>query len=200
MVKVTKNRKRYFFIDEIDFEPIMYNVYIKEGNNTANYRYQNSSNKQQNVIANKNRTTELGEFFVGLYNIEATKDFEKDESIVEGSVDGSLHIDTDKAGEKRRVIAKDNFEQSSFKVSLNNTDKLDKVKKIYIDGKEADYKEGEIYGKLPAESPIKVHAIGTIDDEKIKTKPVDVEANTNDKTQLINLTFDQKAIDKHIKK
>ncbi|HHB0448369.1 hypothetical protein QI294_11990 [Staphylococcus saprophyticus] len=199
-IKIVKNGKQFFFIDKIDFEPQMYDVYVKEGNNTASYRFQNNNNKEQQVIANKNKTTKLGSFFVGDYRIDATKDFEEDESIIEGSVDGSLDINTDDLGNNKRIIAKDDFEQAWFKVNLKNTEKLDKVKKIYIDDKEADYKKGEIYGKFPAESPIKVHAIGNIEDDEVKTKPVEVEANTNNKSQSIDLIFNQKTIDDHIKK
>lgn len=200
IVKVVRNGKRFFFIDKIDFEPQLFDVYVKEGNNNADYRYQNSNNKEQNITAIKNKTTKLGEFFVGEYDVDATKDFEEKKSLVEGSVDGSLHIDTDTLGDNKRIIAKDNFEQAWFKINLKNTDELDKVKKIYVEDKEADYKKDTIYGKYPAESPIEVHAIGKIDDEKIKTKPVEIESNKNQSIQTIDLTFDQKAIDKHIKK
>ncbi|SUM27788.1 TcaA second domain-containing protein [Staphylococcus epidermidis] len=46
-IKIVKNGKQFFFIDKIDFEPQMYDVYVKEGNNTASYRFQNDNNKEQ---------------------------------------------------------------------------------------------------------------------------------------------------------
>src|SRR5699024_10930696 len=103
-IQIVKNGKHFFSIDKIAFDPQLYDVYVKEDNNTASYRFQNNNNKEQQVIANKNKTTKLGSFFVGDYRIDATKDFEEDESIIEGSVDGSLDINTDDLGDNKRII------------------------------------------------------------------------------------------------
>src|SRR5699024_8426097 len=114
-IKLKKDGKRFFFIDKITYEPVFYNVYIKEGNNTASYQYKNNNDKRTDVTANKNKTTKLGEFFIGNYDMDATKEFKEDESLVTGSVDGSIHINTDELDKESKVLAQDHFDQAWFK-------------------------------------------------------------------------------------
>src|SRR5699024_12234269 len=101
--------------------------------------------KQIEVTANKNKLTEMGAFFVGNYDIDATKEFKEDESLVTGSVDGSIHIDTDSLDKDNKIVASDNFDQAWFKVNLKNTDKIKKIDNIYIDGNKLDYKIGRAH-------------------------------------------------------
>src|SRR5699024_3513619 len=199
-IKIKKDGKRFFFIDKITYEPVFYKVYIKEGNNTASYQFENNNGKRTDVTANKNKLTELGEFFVGNYDIDATKEFKEDESLVTGSVDGSIHINTDSLGKDNKIIASDNFDQAWFKVNLKNKDKIKKIDNIYIDGNKLDYKQNKVYGKFPDEHSLEVYSEGELDGEKFKSNKVSVERNETNEPQTIDLQFDQNQIDRHSKK
>lgn len=199
-IKLKKDGKRFFFIDKITYEPVFYNVYIKEGNNTASYQYKNNNDKRTDVTANKNKTTKLGEFFIGNYDMDATKEFKEDESLVTGSVDGSIHINTDELDKESKVLAQDHFDQAWFKVRLKNNEKIKKIDHIYIDGNKVNYKENKVYGKYPAESELNVYSEGELDGENIKTNKVDVKQNDKNEPQVIELKFNQKQIDEHMKK
>lgn len=199
-IKVKKNGKKLFFINKIKFEPVLYSVYVKEGNNTANYKFQNSNDKQTEVTAHKNRVTKLGNFFIGNYRIDANKSFKKYESLVEGDVDGSLEINTDKLNRDNKIIATDNFDQLWFKAKLKNDDKLKNIEDIYINGNKSKYEPNKVYGKFPAESNVEVYSEGKIDDKKFKTKTIDIDKNEGNEPQNIELAFDQKEIEKYINK
>ncbi|MGJ7589109.1 TcaA NTF2-like domain-containing protein [Staphylococcus shinii] len=199
-IKIHKNGKKLFFINKIKFEPVLYSVYVKEGNNTANYKFQNSNDKRTEVTAHKNRVTKLGNFFIGSYRIGANKSFKQDESLVEGDVDGSLEINTDKLNKDNKIIATDNFDQLWFKVKLKNDAKVKNVEDIYINGNKAKYEANKVYGKFPAESNVEVYSEGKIDDKTFKTKNVNVDKNEGNDPQVIELAFDQKEIDKYINK
>lgn len=199
-IKVKKNGKKLFFINKVKFEPVLYSVYVKEGNNTANYKFQNSNDKQTEVTARKNRVTKLGNFFIGNYRVAANKSFKQYESLIEGDVDGSLEINTDKLNKDNKIIATDNFDQLWFKAKIKNDEKLKNVDDIYINGNKAKYESNKVYGKLPAESNVEVYSEGKIDDKKFETKTVDVDKNEGNDPQVIELAFDQKEIDKYINK
>lgn len=199
-IKVKKNGKKLFFINKIKFEPVLYSVYVKEGNNTANYKFQNSNEKQTEVTAHKNRVTKLGNFFIGNYRVDANKSFKQYESLVEGDVDGSLEINTDKLNKDNKILATDNFDQLWFKAKIKNNEKLKNVDDIYINGNKAKYEPNKVYGKFPAESNVEVYSEGKIDDKKFKTKTIDVDKNEGNEPQDIELAFDQKEIDKYINK
>ncbi|MBZ5280807.1 hypothetical protein [Staphylococcus aureus] len=199
MIDIRQNGKKLFVVDKIAFEPQLVKVYIDGKNNNADYKFMRGGKQENAVISGENRA-ELGSFFVGNFDIEATKEFE--DSLVSGSgVEGSLHINTDNVSKDGRVYATEDFEQAWFKVQLNNADKIkNNTIKLNIDDKETSYQKDKVYGKYPAAQSFFVYAEGNIDDEKFKTDEVEVSSNKENKPQNIQLSFDEKAIKKHIEK
>ncbi|EGQ3374975.1 hypothetical protein M6B32_002181 [Staphylococcus pseudintermedius] len=196
VIDVSKNGNRFFFLNDLAFVPNFYNVYIKEGNNTASYEFKNNG-KQSEVVSNANSKTDLGQFFVGKYELEVTKSF-KDKPL-SGSVDGMLSIDTDKAGSGRKLEAEEDIPQVWFIVELKNNVDLDKDYKLLIDGEEVDLEKGKVYGKYPANSVITISAKGRANNSSLETKEVELEANEENKPQTVELVFRDSDIEKHKK-
>ncbi|EJD8527489.1 hypothetical protein M2M26_002416 [Staphylococcus pseudintermedius] len=196
VIDVSKNGNRFFFLNDLAFVPNFYNVYIKEGNNTASYEFKNNG-KQSEVVSNANSKTDLGKFFVGKYELEVTKSF-KDKPL-SGSVDGMLSIDTDKAGSGRKLEAEEDIPQVWFIVKLKNNVDLDKDYKLLIDGEEVDLEKGKVYGKYPANSVITISAKGRANNSSLETKEVELEANEENKPQTVELVFRDSDIEKHKK-
>ncbi|MDT0783380.1 TcaA second domain-containing protein [Staphylococcus pseudintermedius] len=196
VIDVSKNGNRFFFLNDLAFVPNFYNVYIKEGNNTASYEFKNNG-KQSEVVSNANSKTDLGQFFVGKYELEVTKSF-KDKPL-SGSVDGMLSIDTDKAGSGRKLEAGEDIPQVWFIVKLKNNVDLDKDYKLLIDGEEVDLEKGKVYGKYPANSVITISAKGRANNSSLETKEVELEANEENKPQTVELVFRDSDIEKHKK-
>lgn len=196
IIEVTQNGNRFFFLNDLAFEPNFYDVYLKEGNNTASYEFENSGS-QQKVVSNANNKTDLGQFFVGNYSVEVTKSFK--EKPLDGSVDGHFQIDTDKADRNNKLEAKEDIPQAWFKVKLKNNEELDKDYKLLIDDEEVDYEKNKTYGKYPADTPITILAIGRANNQSLETKEVQVEANKDNKTQEIELSFKESDIEKQRK-
>ncbi|HDG8540778.1 TPA: hypothetical protein PBT35_002643 [Staphylococcus aureus] len=196
IVDVTQNGNRFLFLNDLAFEPNFYNVYLKEGNNTASYEFKNNGS-QRKVVSNANNETELGQFFVGNYNVEVIKSFK--EKPLDGSVDGHLHVNTDQADKNKKLEAKEDIPQAWFKVKLKNNEELDKDYKILIDGEEVDYEKNKIYGKYPADAPIAISAVGRANNQSLETKESEVKANKEDKAQTIELTFKESDIEKQRK-
>ncbi|EII2716962.1 hypothetical protein NZZ89_002508 [Staphylococcus pseudintermedius] len=196
VIDVSKNGNRFFFLNDLAFVPNFYNVYIKEGNNTASYEFKNNG-KQSEVVSNANSKTDLGQFFVGKYELEVTKSF-KDKPL-SGSVDGMLSIDTDKAGSGRKLEAEEDIPQVWFIVKLKNNVDLDKDYKLLIDGEEVDLEKGKVYGKYPANSVITISAKGRANNSSLETKEVELEANEENKPQTVELVFRDSDIEKNKK-
>ncbi|ELK4474926.1 hypothetical protein Q6889_002388 [Staphylococcus pseudintermedius] len=196
VIDVSKNGNRFFFLNDLAFVPNFYNVYIKEGNNTASYEFKNNG-KQSEVVSNANSKTDLGQFFAGKYELEVTKSF-KDKPL-SGSVDGMLSIDTDKAGSGRKLEAEEDIPQVWFIVKLKNNVDLDKDYKLLIDGEEVDLEKGKVYGKYPANSVITISAKGRANNSSLETKEVELEANEENKPQTVELVFRDSDIEKHKK-
>ncbi|MDF0115286.1 hypothetical protein O0K45_08920 [Staphylococcus pseudintermedius] len=196
VIDVSKNGNRFFFLNDLAFVPNFYNVYIKEGNNTASYEFKNNG-KQSEVVSNANSKTDLGQFFVGKYELEVTKSF-KDKPL-SGSVDGMLSIDTDKAGSGRKLEAEEDIPQVWFIVKLKNNVDLDKDYKLLIDGEEVDLEKGKVYGKYPVNSVITISAKGRANNSSLETKEVELEANEENKPQTVELVFRDSDIEKHKK-
>lgn len=196
IVDVTQNGNRFLFLNDLAFEPNFYNVYLKEGNNNASYEFKNNGS-QRKVVSNANNETELGQFFVGNYNVEVIKSFK--EKPLDGSVDGHLHVNTDQADKNKKLEAKEDIPQAWFKVKLKNNEELDKDYKILIDGEEVDYEKNKIYGKYPADAPIAISAVGRANNQSLETKESEVKANKEDKAQTIELTFKESDIEKQRK-
>ncbi|MDU0936941.1 MAG: hypothetical protein E7A88_00185 [Dermabacter sp.] len=203
IIDVTKNGNKFLVLNDLAFEPNFYDVYIKEGNNNASYEFENNGERRK-IVSNSNSQTELGQFFVGDYNIETTKNF-KDKPL-DGSVDGQLHINTDKMAKGSKFFAEEKIPQAWFKVKIKNNEVLDKGIKLSIDDNEIDYDKKEIYGKYPADVPITISAKGSGNNETLETEQVEVKANKNNKPQAIELAFKdsdinrQKKMNKEIEK
>lgn len=203
IIDVTKNGNKFLVLNDLAFEPNFYDVYIKEGNNNASYEFENNG-KRRKIVSNSNSQTELGQFFVGDYNVETTKNF-KDKPL-DGSVDGQLHINTDKMAKGSKFFAEEKIPQAWFKVKIKNNEVLDKGIKLNIDDNEIDYDKKEVYGKYPADVPITISAKGSGNNETLETEQVEVKSNKNNKPQAIELAFKdsdinrQKKMNKEIEK
>lgn len=189
VLTVTHDGKKLFFVDKIHIEPMYHPVYIKEADNPASYQFENHDSSK-NIKTKGNEKTGIGEFIVGKYDIETTKELEQ------GSMDGHLAIDTSKKNKNNKIIAQQDFKQVQFKTDLSDASDIDKNSlKINIDGKDKNYKEGKIYGYFPIEQTSDVYIKGNFDGETYKTNIHSIP-NTNDVATL-QFKFNQDAINKH---
>lgn len=195
IIDFSKNGKQYIFLDKVAMKPHYRNVYIKELDNAAVYNF---DDKHQ-VAVDKNKTNKLGSFIVGDYDVPVKKEFP--EGAVKGEVSGRIHINTDDIDEDKRVIAKQDFNQTQIQVKLHNDEKLEEgSKKLYINDDVKSLKENKLYGYFPNDNSFSVKAEGEIDGQRFKTKSVDVlQGTTNNSIQTVNLYFNDKEIKKKIK-
>lgn len=198
IITISRDGIKYFIFKKVAFKPHYRAVYIKNSGNQSTYEYE-YANKKEKAITN-GKHTKLGHFIVGNYNLPSTKTFDESDVGNDSSVDGNIHINTDKINNDEHIYAKDNFSQSWFKVKLKNTNHIDKNYKLYVDDTEIEYQKNKIYGKFPSASPIIVKATGRLNNATISTNEVEVQANTNNKPQEITLKFDDKQIKKEMDK
>ncbi|RQX43699.1 hypothetical protein DB790_12040 [Staphylococcus capitis] len=195
IIDVTQDGKKFFILDKVDFKANKYNVYVEEYNNKAIYNYK--LDEKIKTVAEPNQYTKLGSFFVGNYNLNATKTIKDTGN--DGELNGNLSFNTDNKDKKNRIVANDNFNQSWFKANLSNAGELDKnTIKLYINDKEVDYKKGMIYGKLSNQSKVKVYAKGSVYNKTFKTNTILVDRNNERKPQEIQLKFNKKEVSKHV--
>lgn len=197
IVKANRDGSRFLFLNKLAFQPQFYTAVIDEGNNKTKYEYEEDG-KSHKILASANQDNEMGKVFVGDYEIDAVKSF--DDATIDGTINGQLHVNTDKLNKDNQVVVKDEFPQSWFKVKLENTEKLDDNYTLLIDGNEVDYDKDKVYGKFPADIYFTLSAKGRMNDAQIKTNEVEVNANEKDKPQELKLKFDQKSIDKQVEK
>lgn len=195
ILTVNKDGKKFLILDNIAFKPYLYSVYVKELDNKAVYEYKLDKNIR--TIADKNKLSKIGEFFVGNYSIDAQKTFKDSE--VNGKTNGQLIINTDKKNKKGQVVADDVFSQVSFKTKLQDEKELDKDSfKLYINNNETDYNKNKVYGKYPyTENPISVYAVGKIDDKEFRTNTVKLKENPNQDIQNVKLEFDKAKVHRY---
>lgn len=166
IINVKKDGKKFFFIEKLKFTPNYTNVYVKENDNTGVYNY--NTDEEHQIVADKNRITSIGKFFTGKYSINAKKKIE--DTLLTGESKGKLEFNTEVTDKNNKVVAIQNFDQSSFKINLKNSGALDKnSKKIVVDGKEQDYVDNKVYGNYFNNQEIKVHVVGTIDGNEFVT-------------------------------
>lgn len=190
----SKNGKKMFFIDKISIEPHYRTVYIEEADNSATYII----DKEHQVSVDKNKLNELGSFVVGSYDIAAKKEFK--EGAVKGKVNGTIHINTDNLNKSNKVVAKQSFNQTKIEIALHNASKLDK-EKLIINGKTTELDTNKTYGYYPNNNRFTVQATGQTKGHVFKTNKVDVlQGTTYNSTQIVNLKFDDKDIEKTIEK
>lgn len=107
----------------------------------------------------------MEDFFTGKYSINAKKKIE--DTLLTGESNGKLEFNTEVTDKNNKVVAIQNFDQSSFKTNLKNGEALDNnSKRIVVDGKE------------------------------FVTNDVKVSKNKYQSPQEINLSFNQDLIDK----
>ncbi|MGI2320302.1 TcaA NTF2-like domain-containing protein [Staphylococcus cohnii] len=192
IINVKKDGKKFFFIEKLKFAPNYTNVYVKENDNTAVYNY--NTNKEHQIVADKNRLTSIGTFFTGKYNINAKKKIE--DTLLTGESSGKLEFNTEVTDKNNKVVAIQNFDQSSFKINLKNSEALDNSKKVVVDGKEEDYVDNKIYGHYFNNDEFKVHVAGTIDGKEFVTNDRNISINKYQSPQEIDLSFNQDSINK----
>ncbi|EOA8654590.1 hypothetical protein D8062_00300 [Staphylococcus aureus] len=192
IINVKKDGKKFFFIEKLKFAPNYTNVYVKENDNTAVYNY--NTNKEHQIVADKNRLTSIGTFFTGKYNINAKKKIE--DTLLTGESSGKLEFNTEVTDKNNKVVAIQNFDQSSFKINLKNSEALDNSKKVVVDGKEEDYVDNKIYGHYFNNDEFKVHVVGTIDGKEFVTNDRNISKNKYQSPQEVDLSFNQDSINK----
>lgn len=195
IIDFSKNGKQFFVLDKISIKPHYREVYIKELDNTATYDF----DKKHRVAVDKNKVSSLGDFVVGNYEVPVSKNFQ--DGSVHGKVNGKLHINTDDLQNGERIIAKQDFNQTKIKINLHNDEKLNsKNRRLLINGNIKPLKEEKTYGYFPNNNSFSVVAEGELNGQRFKTNKVDVLQGTkNNSTQIVNLYFNDKQINKSIK-
>ncbi|WP_436867941.1 TcaA second domain-containing protein [Mammaliicoccus sciuri] len=195
---VEKNGTQYLFLDRITFTPHLYNVYLKKSSNNSTYKYKDNLNNNHTVVAEKNRTSKLGSFFIGKHKLNAQKIYDQNDT-VNGRVIGSFIIDTNQLVDNK-VVARENFAEAWFKVEIDNTEQIDGDIDLVINEKHMKYKSGQTYGKYPASKPLQVYAEGKVNQKTFKTNTKYVVNNPSPDEQTIKLKFDGSDIEKETEK
>lgn len=200
LIEITMNGNKFIFIDRLAFKPIFHDVYI-ENNSYSNskYEFNNVEAKQQIITAPKNKTTNIGKFFVGKYDIEAQKIYDDDNSLIKGKVKGNIRFDTDNLNSDKKVIAHASFKDANFKANLINNEKVDDDIKLYINDKPIEYEKNKVYGAYPVNKPLKVYAKGKISDKAFKTNTVTIKDDQGAEPQNISLKFNEDTINDYLK-
>lgn len=195
ILTVKKDGKKYIFLDKISFEPHLYDVYVKEYNNESVYEY--ALDDTFKSVAEPNKLSKVGTFFVGDYNIDTQKTIKTPQ--VSGKINGQLFFNTDNKDKNGKVIATDVFNQSWFKATLEHSNELDKDSlKLYVNGNPMEYKRNKVYGKYPnKKKSITVYAKGKVDDKTFKSNTIEVNQNHNQNTQHIKLSFDKSDVHRY---
>ncbi|HDM6102038.1 TPA: hypothetical protein PZ277_002668 [Staphylococcus aureus] len=182
------------------FKPIFHDVYIENNSySNAKYEFNNVEDKQQIITAPKNKTTNIGKFFVGKYDIEAQKIYDDDNSLIKGKVKGNIRFDTDNLNSDKKIIAHASFKDANFKANLINNEKVDDDIKLYINDKPIEYEENKVYGAYPVNEPLKVYAKGKISDKDFKTNTVTIKDDQGAEPQNISLKFNEDNINDYLK-
>lgn len=142
IIEVNMNGNKFIFIDRLAVKPIFQDVYI-ENNSYSNdkYEFNNVEDKKKIVTAPKNKTTNIGKFFVGKYDIEAQKIYDDDNSLIKGKAKGNIRFDTDNLNNDKKVIEHASFRDANFKAILINSEKVDNDIKLYINNKSIEYEK-----------------------------------------------------------
>ncbi|MFU0767369.1 TcaA second domain-containing protein [Staphylococcus warneri] len=200
IIEVNMNGNKFLFIDKIAFKPNFHNVYVKNDTySKAKYELKDSEDNQRIITVPKGEIVKLGQFFVGNYNIDAKRVYDRENFLVSGKVKGQFKFDTDKKSEDGKIIANSQFKEVNFKVKLKNNDELDNHIDMYINNKSVDYKKDKIYGTYPGDKPLSIYAKGKLDGEEFKTNIIEIEDNNKKKPQLVELKFDKSEIDEYLK-
>lgn len=196
VLEFTRNGKKMLFIDKVSIKPFYRTVYIKEADNPATYNI----DKNHQVAVNENQVNELGSFVVGDYDLDVKKEFKQ--GAVRGTVDGKLHINTNKLNDNGKILAEQSFNQTKVKIALHNDDKVEKKnRKIKINGETMDLNTDKTYGYFPNDNSFKVQAVGSVNGKRFKTNTVNVlQGVSNNSTQVVNLSFNQDEIKKEMEK
>lgn len=196
LVTIRKNGKKFFIIDRLEFKPKLTDVYVKDYNNTAWYKF--NSKDIKNVLSEQNQLTKVGSFLIGNYKIKSEKNIK--DGIINGKSTGYLEFNTTVKNSENKVIANENFNQTWFKVKLNNSSLLDKdTIKLVIDNHKTEYHSTNVYGKYYNPTELKVYAIGKLDGKEFKTNEVLVRRNYKQDPQNLNLEFKKNEIETYQK-
>lgn len=195
VISFSKNGKHLFILDKISIEPHYRDIYIKELDNKATYRF----DKKHEVPVDGNKLNKLGSFIVGDYDVSVKKKFKN--GSVKGSIDGIIHINTDEVNKNDQIVAEQKFNQTKISVKLHNDSKLkSKSTKLLINNEVTSLKKDNIYGYFPNEQPFTVQAKGELKGHSFRTNKVEVlQGTTANSHQVVNLRFDEKAINKAVK-
>lgn len=195
ILSIKKDGKKFFFLDKITLEPHLYPVYVKEYDNSATYEYE--LDDKVKTFADKNNTTKIGKFFVGEYSIDSEKTIKN--SQVNGKTNGQLFFNTDNKNHSGKIIVDDSFNQAWFKPSIDSENLLDKDSiKIVINDKDTKYNPNKVYGKYPLDDkPVKVYAVGKVDDKTFKSKPITLSRNHSQQPQNLKFKFNKPEIERY---
>lgn len=194
ILKITNDGKKLFFFSKVLIEPNYIHAYLPKDKQESNYRY-HYNGKDRTAQTNQSKPTDIGEFVVGKYNLESEKEYKT--GAVKGKSKGKLKIDTDAFNKDDKVMAKQDYQEISFKPKLKNQDKLKSIK-IHINDTDEAYNENKVYGKYPTSNTIKVYASGKFEDDVLKTNSTILDTMSDSDVQDVDLKFDQDQIQKKI--
>lgn len=192
MISISKDGKRFFFIDHLSMKVHYRKVYVHEGQQSATYTF----NNQKKGVSKGDSTSYIGQFIDGKYEIPTEKAFK--DSPVTGAVDGHLYIDTNKRNKNNQIIASQDFNQTRFKVNFKEDKKIKNLN-LYINNQSIEYKKDKTYGYFPNIDTFTVYGTGKYKDHTFKTNKIKVMQDYNNKPQHLNLKFNQSQIKKAIK-
>lgn len=194
ILKITNDGKKLFVFSKILIEPNYIHAYLPKDKQESNYRY-NYNGKKRTAQTNQSKPTDIGKFVVGKYNLKSEKEYKT--GAVKGKSKGALKINTDDFNKDDKVMAKQDYQEISFKPKLENQDKLKSIK-IHINDTDESYSANKVYGKYPTSNTIKVYASGKFEDDVFKTNSTILDTMSDNDVQDVDLKFDHDQIQKKI--
>lgn len=192
VLRISKNGRRYFLFDNMSFTAPTKEAIVKPKYDTT-YKFK-SQDKQKTVVADKNKTTSLGKFIPGDYELDAKKEMEN------GQFSGQLKFNFNNSNNETIDVTED-FNEAYIQVELNGASNIDKnTVKVKINDKTYKYKKDKSYGPYPKTQEVTISAEGQAKKKTFKSSATTVKTdNLRDNTH-VSLNFDEDEIDKYVKK
>lgn len=192
VLRISKNGRRYFLFDNMSFTAPTKEAIVKPKYDTT-YKFK-SQDKQKTVVADKNKTTSLGKFIPGDYELEAKKEMDN------GQFSGQLKFNFNNSNNETIDVTED-FNEANIQVELNGASKIDKnTVKIKINDKTFNYKKDKSYGPYPKTQEVTISAEGQAKKKTFKSSTTTIKTdNLRDNTH-VSLNFDEDEIEKYVEK
>ncbi|WP_260842932.1 TcaA second domain-containing protein [Staphylococcus pettenkoferi] len=192
LLQITKNGRRYLFFDNMNFTAPSKEAIVKPKMD-ATYKFK-ANDQQKTVEADKNKSTSLGRFIPGDYEIDAKKQTET------GQFHGRLKFSFDDSN-KETVNVSEGFNEAYIEPKIEGASQLNTSSiKIHINDQTYDYKKGQTYGPFPQSQEVKVSAEGQAKKKTFKTNETTVKTDNMKPHTSVSLKFDNDAIEKYVEK